>query len=312
MTAPAPDAGRLEFGIYLPQVGFSYSQLLERARWVEDAGLDSVWLFDHLFFEGPPAPVLEAWTTATALLAGTASVQVGHLVLCANFRHPVVLGKMATTLAAIAPGRLLLGLGSGSTAYEHQLAGLPWGSFAERTDRLEETLAVVTRMVRGEPTEFPNLPVPDPAPPVAIGGRGRRTLELAARYADWWNCPTYALGELPDLIASLAEACRSVGRDPATLSVSTEAVLALVPRPEDVPAARALAERRFGGPMWGLSDGFVGTPDDVLPRLHAAVALGVRQFIFFLHDRVTRATLDLLATEVVAPLRADVLERSGA
>jgi alkanesulfonate monooxygenase SsuD/methylene tetrahydromethanopterin reductase-like flavin-dependent oxidoreductase (luciferase family) len=310
VTAPAVPDGRLEFGIYLPQVGFTYPQLLERARWVEDAGLDSVWLFDHLFFDGPPAPVLEAWTTATALLAGTASVHVGHLVLCANFRHPVVLGKMATTLAAIAPGRLVIGLGSGSTQYEHELAGLPWGSFAERNDRLEETLSVVTRMVRGEPTEFPNAPVPDIAPPVVIGGRGRKTLELAARYADWWNCPTYALGELPTLIESLTDACRSIGRDPASLRISTEAVLALVPRPEDVPAAHALAQRRFGGPMWGLADGLIGTPEDVLPPLRVAVALGVRHFIFFLHDRVTRETLDLLAREVVAPLRADVLERS--
>lgn len=310
MTAPAREHEGLEFGIYLPQLGFTYPELLDRARWIEDAGLDSLWLFDHLFFDGPPAPVFEAWTTATALLCGTTSVRVGHLVLCANFRHPVLLGKMVNTLAVIAPDRVLLGLGSGSTPFEHDRAGLPWGSFAERTDRLADTLAVVTRMVRGEPTDFPNAPVPEVAPPVVIGGRGPRTLDLAARYADWWNCPTYALGELPALVDSLAGACRAVGRDPASLLISTEAVLALVPRADDVPAARAVAERRFGAPTWGLADGLVGTPDDVLPRLQDAVALGVRHFVFFLHDRVTRATLDLLATEVIAPLRAAVLERS--
>jgi alkanesulfonate monooxygenase SsuD/methylene tetrahydromethanopterin reductase-like flavin-dependent oxidoreductase (luciferase family) len=301
-----PASDQVRFGVYLPQVGVTYPQLLERARGVEDAGLDSVWLFDHLFFDGPPAPVLEAWTTATALLGATSALQVGHLVLCANFRHPVVLGKMVNTLAAIAPGRFVLGLGSGSTEFEHRLAGLPWGTFAERTDRLEDVLAVVTAMVRGAPTEFPNAPVAAVPPPVLIGGRSRRTLDLVARYADWWNCPTYALAELPQLIGQLGEACRAVGRDPASVRISTEAVLALVPRAGDVAEARTQAHRRFGGSMWGLQDELIGTPDDVLPHLHDALALGVRHFVFFLHDRATRATLDLLADEVVAPLRATV------
>ena len=310
MTVPASTGEQLEFGIYLAQSGFTYPQLLERAHWIEAAGLDSLWLFDHLFFDGPPAPVLEAWTTATALLSSTTSLRVGHLVLCANFRHPILLGKMVNTLATIAPERFVLGLGSGSTPFEHRLAGLPWGSFAERTDRLEATLDVVTRMLRGGPTEFPNAPVPPVPPPVVIGGRGRRTIDLAARYADWWNCPTYALAELPQLIETVSDACRAIDRRPDSLLLSAEAVLALAPRADDVPAARALAERRFGGSMWGLRDELIGTPDDVLPWLHDAVALGVRQFVFFLHDRVTPATLDLLAREVIAPLRATVPERS--
>jgi alkanesulfonate monooxygenase SsuD/methylene tetrahydromethanopterin reductase-like flavin-dependent oxidoreductase (luciferase family) len=290
----------LEFGIYLPQVGFDYPQLLERARWIEAHGFDSVWLFDHLSFEGVSAPVFEAWTTATALLSSTTDLRVGHLVLCANFRQPVVLGKMVNTLAAIAPGRFVLGLGSGSTQFEHDLGGLPWGNFAERTRRLEETLDIVIRMMHGE---IPNRPLPTSVPPVVIGGRRRRTLDLVARYADWWNCPTYALGDLPRLTGDLAAACRAIGRDPAEVRISTESVLALVAHQRDVPHARAVAERRFGGPMWGLGDGFFGTPDQVLEQLQPAIDLGVRQFVFFLHDRITPQTLRLLAEEVVAPLR---------
>jgi alkanesulfonate monooxygenase SsuD/methylene tetrahydromethanopterin reductase-like flavin-dependent oxidoreductase (luciferase family) len=303
----------LEFGIYLPQVGFDYPQLLERAQWVEELGFDSLWLFDHLFFDGPAAPVFEAWTTATALLSQTTSLRVGHLVLCANFRHPVLLGKMVNTLQAIVPGRFVLGLGSGSTEPEHRLTGLPWGTFGERTQRLAETLEIVTRMTRGLSTRFegeiytvdeiPNLPRPQP-PPVVIGGKGARTLDLVARYADWWNCPTYALGELETLTENLHAACQRAGRDPATVGISTESVLALVEHEREVPDALALAERRFGGPMWGLHDsGFVGTPETVQARLQAAVDRGVRSFVFFLHDRVRRETLQLLADEVIAPLR---------
>jgi alkanesulfonate monooxygenase SsuD/methylene tetrahydromethanopterin reductase-like flavin-dependent oxidoreductase (luciferase family) len=237
-------------------------------------------------------------------LSGTDALRVGHLVLCANFRNPILLGKMVTTLAAIAPGRFILGLGSGSTRFEHEVAGLPWGSFDERSQRLAETLDIVCRMTRGATVgDVAHAPHPATPPPVMVGGKGRRTLDLVARYADWWNCPTYALRELPTLLDDLASACAAVGRDPAGVGISTESVLALVPHERDVPDARALAQRRFAGPMWGLRDGFVGTPDSVVPQLHAAIELGVRQFVFFLHDRVTRATLDLLANEVVAPLR---------
>src|SRR5256885_664662 len=105
---------RVEVGIYLPQVGFSYDEILERAQWVEEFGFHSLWLFDHIFFEGMDLPTIEGWTLATALLARTTSLRIGHLVLCANFRHPVLLGKMASSLDDISRGRLLLGLGSGS------------------------------------------------------------------------------------------------------------------------------------------------------------------------------------------------------
>ena len=68
-----------------------------RAR-CEDLGIDSLWLYDHLYGPGmPDYPSLEAWTLATALLSSTERIQVGHMVLCNQFRHPAVLAKMATT-----------------------------------------------------------------------------------------------------------------------------------------------------------------------------------------------------------------------
>src|SRR4051812_22738071 len=57
---------RVEVGIYLPQVGFTYDEIAERAQWVEELGFHSLWLFDHIFFEGMDIPTLEGWTLATA------------------------------------------------------------------------------------------------------------------------------------------------------------------------------------------------------------------------------------------------------
>jgi alkanesulfonate monooxygenase SsuD/methylene tetrahydromethanopterin reductase-like flavin-dependent oxidoreductase (luciferase family) len=306
---------RVEVGIYLPQVGFSYDEIVERAQWVEEFGFHSLWLFDHVFFEGMELPTFEGWTLATALLAQTQRLRVGHLVLCANFRHPVLLGKMASTLDAISHGRLMLGLGSGSVEDEHRRAGFPWGTFADRTERLEETLEIVTRMLAGERVSFdgahyalkdvPNIPAPATRPPVIVGGGGARTLELVAKYADWWNCPTYSLDALEPKIALLHETCARVGRDPATIRLSTESVLALAPTERDLPEVAALAERRFGGGGWGLhASEHIGTPETVVRRLREAVGMGVTFFVFFLHDRVSRSTLQLLAEEVVPQLNS--------
>jgi len=304
----------IQVGVYLPQIGYDYGQLLERARWADELGFDAVWLFDHLAFEGMPVPVLEGWTLATALLTQTQRIAIGHLVLCANFRHPVVLGKMATTLAAIAPDRFLLGLGSGSTQYEHDVAGLPFGTPGERTTRLDETVRIVQAMLRGESldfdgsifrvSDFPNLPVPASPPPLVIGGSGPRTLGIVARHADWWNLPTYAWKDFEAVFTRFERACEKAGRDPESMRLTSQSVLVLVEREDEIPAALEQARRRYGGAAWGLQEaGHIGTPEMVLPRLEAAIARGVSHFIFFLHDRATRHTLELLAHEVVARLR---------
>ena len=93
-----------EIGIYLPQLGFSYDDILHRALRYEELGIDSLWLYDHLYAPGvPDYPSLEAWTLATALLSRTERIQVGHMVLCNQFRHPAVLAKMATRSTRFRP-----------------------------------------------------------------------------------------------------------------------------------------------------------------------------------------------------------------
>jgi len=304
----------IEFGIYIPQLAFGYDDLLHRARLCEELGYTSFWLFDHLYGPGlPDVPALEGWTLATALLAHTERLRVGHLVLCNNFRHPALLGKMATTLDVISGGRLELGIGSGSVEFEHHQAGLPWGSLAERSERLEEGLEILTQMFRSPRTTFegrhyqvrdlPNLPPPvqPSGPPIHVGGAGpKRTLPLVARYADVWNVPTYALGDMVGLSRRLDEECARVGRDPASVRRSLEAVLVIGADDDAVAAATALAERRYGGPGFGLHDGgFIGTPERVGDRIEELAAEGFSTFVFFVFDRGSEATLRLFAEEVM-------------
>jgi alkanesulfonate monooxygenase SsuD/methylene tetrahydromethanopterin reductase-like flavin-dependent oxidoreductase (luciferase family) len=308
---------RCEIGVYLPQMGFTYEQMLHRTLRCEQLGIDSIWLYDHLYAPGmPDYPSMEAWTLATALLSRTDRIRVGHMVLCNQFRHPAVLAKMATTLDQISAGRLALGIGSGSIEDEHARLGLPWGTFAQRSQRLGETLQILQQAFADEVIDFagehftvkdmPIKPgaVQQPRPPIVVGGVGEKyTLPLVARYADVWNVPTYALGELEHKISVLRSICDEIGRDPTTIVLSIEAVMALAADDASLPAVRELAEKRFGVPAFGLHEGgLIGTPSAIVDRLHELQDMGFGQIVLFTHDRGSDETLNLLAAEVVAKL----------
>jgi alkanesulfonate monooxygenase SsuD/methylene tetrahydromethanopterin reductase-like flavin-dependent oxidoreductase (luciferase family) len=308
----------VEFGVYIPQLAFGYDDVLSRAQLCEQLGIDAFWIFDHLYGPGlPDVPALEGWTLATALLAQTTSLRVGHLVVNNNFRHPALLAKMATTLDVISGGRLDLGIGSGSYEAEHHEGGFPWGSAKERSERLGEALEILTKMFANERTTFegehyqlkelPNLPRPVqvPRPPIHVGGVGERyTVPLVARFADVWNVPTYGLGRWEQVSSVLDAECERIGRDPASLRRSLEAVLVLAPDDASLVGARSLAERRHRGPAWGLEEGgFIGTPSSVVDRIGEQVDKGVSMFVFFTHDRGEPDTLQLLAEEVLVHFR---------
>ncbi|BBZ45692.1 LLM class flavin-dependent oxidoreductase [Mycobacterium parmense] len=307
----------LDIGVYVPQMGFTYPDILHRARRCEEFGIGSLWLYDHMYGPGAPAiPSMEAWTLATALLAGTERLRVGHMVLCNQFRHPAVLAKMATTLDQISQGRLELGLGSGSIPDEHERMGLPWGAFRGRSERLGETLEMLTQAFANgridfagrhyTVTDMPIVPgaVQKPRPPIVVGGVGEKfTLPLVARYADVWNVPTYALGELERKRDVLRACCADAGRDPEEIVLSVEAVMALAPDDTALPGVRALAEKRFGAPAFGLQEGgLVGTAPQIVDRIKELEALGFGQIVLFTHDRGSDATLELLASGVIGAL----------
>jgi alkanesulfonate monooxygenase SsuD/methylene tetrahydromethanopterin reductase-like flavin-dependent oxidoreductase (luciferase family) len=147
-------------------------------------------------------------------------------------------------------------------------------------------------------------PVQQPRPPIIVGGVGEKyTLPLVARYADVWNVPTYALGELEHKMSVLRSLCEEVGRDPDSIVLSIEAVMALAADDASMPKVREVAERRFGIPAFGLHEGgLVGTPRAVANRMHELVALGFRQIVVFTHDRAADATLELFASAVLPEL----------
>lgn len=308
----------LQFGMFVPQITSDYANMLQLAQSAESLGFDSLWLMDHLY--GPHLPnigALEGWTLATALLAQTTKLRVGHLVMCANFRHPALLGKMATTLDVISRGRFELGLGSGSVEREHHEMGIPWGKLSERSERLAETLAIVAGMLEKEQMSFtgkhyqvkniPNLPRPVQKPrlPLLVGGMSpKHTLPLVARYADVWNVPTYGLANLEEREAILAEECAKIGRDPATIRKSLQSITAVADDDASLEATRAAMKKRYGdGLGYGLDSAFIGTPAMLVDRIGALIERGFTSFMFYSAVKTAEPTMRALAEKVLPQLR---------
>ncbi|GIU85768.1 MAG: hypothetical protein KatS3mg009_0283 [Acidimicrobiia bacterium] len=284
------------FGLYLPQLRMSWDRILERALAAEAAGFDSVWLMDHL--AAPMAPevdTFEGWTIATALAARTERIRIGHLVLCDPFRHPALLAKMAATLDVVSDGRLELGIGWGSVPDELARYGFGPEPPAVRAAKLRETLQILDAMFSGE--EFDHAgehftlvgargrPVPVQSRiPVHVGGGGARfTMPLVREFADWWNCPGYAL----DRIAELRPLA-------GTARVSTQHPIGLAPSARERDDVVATAHRRFGA--WGGV--IAGTAEEVAAALAAEAAAGVEGFVLQFSDFGEPATLERFMREV--------------
>jgi alkanesulfonate monooxygenase SsuD/methylene tetrahydromethanopterin reductase-like flavin-dependent oxidoreductase (luciferase family) len=208
----------------------TWPEILAIAQAIEDTGLDSGWLADHVIYragDGTEHGLHEAWTVLTAIAARTSRIGLGTLVLCAPFRNPAMTAKQAAAFELVAPGRLTLGVGSGWHQPEFDAFGLP---FDHRVGRFEEWLAIVAPLVRGERVTFEGtyhraadavlLPPPDRAIPVLVASTRPRMLDLTARWADAWNTAWYGLADdrLRTRLADLESALQRAGRDPASLT----------------------------------------------------------------------------------------------
>src|SRR3569832_840320 len=143
------------FSLFLPQAGFSWPMLRERARLLEALGYDGLWLVDHFWANGmPDLDFLEGWTTLGALAAATTKLRLGLMVTCNSYRNPALLAKMVASVDQVSGGRIELGLGAGWMDSEYKAYGYDFPSMGERLAQLEEGLEIVTRMLREPRTTF--------------------------------------------------------------------------------------------------------------------------------------------------------------
>ncbi|WP_235735038.1 LLM class F420-dependent oxidoreductase [Nocardioides alcanivorans] len=297
-----------------PQQGATYDDLLRVALAAEDLGFGAFFRSDHYLgmgTEGLPGPS-DAWTTLAGLARDTSTIRLGTMMTSATFRHPGVLAIQVANVDQMSGGRIELGIGAGWFEAEHTQYGIPFPATADRFDRFEEQLAVITGLWTtplGERYDFAGehyqltdslaLPKPtqDPHPPVLIGGLGkRRTPALAARHADEFNLPFVSLETTRDQFARVRAACDAVGRNPDDLTWSN-ALVVCVGRDEAEIARRA---GRIGRESDELREnGLAGTPDEVIAKIKQYGEVGAERIYLQVLDLEDLDQLQLIADEVM-------------
>jgi len=294
----------MRIGLQLPS--FSYPggtpelrpRLTEIAQAADAAGLESLWVMDHLFqlpeetgWGGPEEPMLEAYATLGFLAGVTSRLRLGALVGGVMLRSPALLVKTATTVDVLSGGRLTFGIGAGWYQREANGLGIPFPDRRERFARLEETVRIARQLWADDRSafegHFATLPEPiirpqplsRPHPPIMIGGNGeRRTLRLVARYADACNFLVLEPDEVRAKLAVLREHCDAIGRDMAEIEITALDEVDL--RPGRMTAA------------------------DVVARARAQADAGVQHLIVNMPDAWDVRHLELIGREVVPALEA--------
>jgi alkanesulfonate monooxygenase SsuD/methylene tetrahydromethanopterin reductase-like flavin-dependent oxidoreductase (luciferase family) len=191
-------ADPLPIGVTLRTIRAEPNWWLESAKRLDTAGYQGVWAWDHFIGQGDrTVPVVECWTILSMAAAMTSRVTVAPFVVNVMNRHPAVLARMASTLQIASGGRLILGIGIGGAPKEHAAYGIDFPEAKERAARLEEAIGVIRALWTGGPVTRPSpfypledahaFPIPNPPPPIIIGGETPAGARLAARFGDGWN-----------------------------------------------------------------------------------------------------------------------------
>jgi alkanesulfonate monooxygenase SsuD/methylene tetrahydromethanopterin reductase-like flavin-dependent oxidoreductase (luciferase family) len=284
----------------------------------EDSGVfTALWLTDHLHSlgpDGPAAPMPESHLILAAVAATTSRLDLGVLATSVVYRNPALLAKMITTLDVLSGGRAVLGIGAGHprTQAEAESYGYQFPPIGTRMEMLDRALELIRSMTGPETTRSapPNWPRPlrPRGIPVLVAGSGEQLLlRIAARHADMINLSLPSgdtLARIPHKLDVLRQHCESVGRDPAEITVSYKATMAVA---ESGDQARAAWDQ--WGPRFGISEpapqagAFVGEPAQIADMIAPFLSAGVQHLIVELAGGATPQSI-ALAAKALTPLIA--------
>jgi alkanesulfonate monooxygenase SsuD/methylene tetrahydromethanopterin reductase-like flavin-dependent oxidoreductase (luciferase family) len=292
-------ARSLKLGVQIPEVErlVRWPELAEMGRRVEDIGLDSIWVGDHLLYRWPDGRTQgpwECWVILSALAAVTSRVELAPFVTATAFRNPALLAKMAATLDEVSAGRLILALGAGWSRTEFETFGFPYD---HTVGRFDEAFTIIRTLLHEGRIDFegrfhavrdgvldPRGPRPT-GPPLVLGSVSPRMLRIGLPHVDGWNAWFAEFdndpGRFPDLVRRVEVACGDVDRDPAEVEATAALLLQFGERP-----LRHNSINPVTGPPPAMAD--------AIARLHEAGA-GHIQLVL---DPITLESIDRLA-EVV-------------
>jgi F420-dependent oxidoreductase-like protein len=293
-----------------------FDQLSDIAKSSEELGYDSFWIMDHLtqisFAGNYEEPIMESYTTLSALAPLTHKIKLGALATCNIFRNPALLAKMGATIDQISKGRFWLGIGAGWFEDEAKRYGFKFQNYKTRLEMLEEALQIIEKAwTEQNPTFFgkyysmENLilspkPIQKPRPKILVGGGGEKiTLKLAAKYAD--ACNLFSSGEeLQRKLDSLRKHCKDVGRDYSTILKTRLASVMFGKNKDD--AIRKIEQLIPPPPNLEsyVSSFLLGNPSEISNQVSSLRDAGIEYLIINFRGKYDPSFLEIFSKEIMS------------
>jgi len=313
----------IRFACYIYQQGLEYTDVRRIVLECEKLGFDSVWLKDNFtsswlntYFsnkedEEPSSedPILECWTTLSSLATLTKRIRLGAILVNIH-RLPSITAKMLSTLDIISNGRIEFGLSAGWYENEIKSYGLPFPKALTRVEMLEEGVIIIKRMLTENQASFEGRhyaiqdakcspkPIQKPHPPIWIGGGGKKTLQLVAKYADGWNYGLCTYNEYLSKISILRNCCKVVGRDYEKIAKAWHAIMLLGQDDNEIIMLKNRMDK------WKKTVAILGTPNDIIREIKRYMVVGnVRYFTIHFPDLPDLRSLNLFAKSVIPHFR---------
>ncbi len=330
----------MRFGLFIPQgwrldlvdipAEQQWDAMRQIAQYADRAGYgawDSLWVYDHFHTVPVPTPEAthEAWSLMAAYAATTSRIKLGQMCTAMSYRNPVYLSKVAATVDVISGGRLQMGIGAGWYEHEWRAYGYGFPSPGVRLARLDEGVQIMRTAWRDGVVTFAGkhyqadgaIVQPKPLQPSGIplwiaGGGERKTLRIAAKYAQYTNyTPEPEAFKRKSEI--LAEHCRDVGTDFDAIVRSANFTAVIGDSDADVKERlRRIRDRLVAYVGEQAADAMInatgtdaatGTPEQVVERLEQIRDLGCGYAIcYFPEAAYDRSGIELFEREVIPAL----------
>lgn len=279
---------------------------------------ESIWVYDHLHTIPVPTEEAthEAWTLMGAFAAVTSRVRLGQMCTCISYRNPAYLAKVAATVDVISEGRVEMGIGAGWYEHEWRAYGYGFPRAGERLARLEEGVEIFrqlwttgTARLAGEhyrvdgarcwprPLQGTSVPgSPGNGIPVWVAGGGeRKTLRIAAKYADYTNFGGGHPHDFDHRSEVLRGHCADVGRDFDSITRSTNMDILVGESEREVRDRVAwlqdhwlragVPEREVAHRVHGIRNApGTGTSEQIVERLRGLEAKGMTYLIAYFYE----------------------------
>lgn len=297
------------------QDGLNWARWKRVAAAAEELGFAGLYRSDHYTNPFPPEKdSLELWVSLAWLAANTKRIKFGPLVTPFSFRHPVNTARMAAAVDDLSGGRLVLGLGAGWNEREHEMFAMPLLDLRPRLQRFEEGLQVVTQLLRSDkPVSFSGdyyqlkeaILLPRPSrpggPEILVGGRSKRAMKAAAKYAAEWNGTSQTPESFRERSAQLDEYLKANGRKPNELRRSAMNGIAFGRNKTEVEAAIEF----LGSTEEELRahHRLIGEPNQIVEQLAGLAAAGCEQVMLQWLNQDDIAGLEAIAKLVMPQVR---------